>query len=523
MGGAPGGAAAQQSAPPPIPLGNGEPPALQFQAYPGGTGALMEKLIRERGAKAFERTAFVVDKWSGPVPASDDEIAFLPAHRLSALLKARKITSVRLTDIYLTRMKRLDPTLLCAVTIMEAQAREEAQRADAEIGAGKYRGPLHGIPYGIKDLFSTRGVRTTWGSEEFENRIIDEDAEMVVRLRNAGAVLIAKLATGRFANGDQWFRGQTRNPWDIRRGSSGSSAGPSSATAAGCVAFGIGTETSGSIVSPARECGLSALRPTFGRTSRYGAMTLAWSQDRVGPICRTIEDCAMVFNTIHGVDEKDPSTITTPFQFDRHIKLASLRIGVDANAPKEFVTKLKELGANPVPIGPRPQVQGGSGGGFGGESTAAFDAYVQAKAKELGIDMAALEAAAAAGRGGRGRGRGAAPDTAAAGRGGRTDSTSGRGSIDPAVAAAVAAIRFPGTNGRTARALDYIQGQRRRQILITKWADVPEGLRHVRAGASTGGHRDPRIDRTSLRGGSVQVRTAAIGTWRRRTRSRRRR
>ena len=410
-GAAPGGTAAQQSAPPPIPLGNGEPPALQFQAYPGGTGALMEKLIRERGAKAFDRPAFAVEKWNGPLPASDDEIAFLPAHRLSALLKARKITSLRLTDIYLTRMKRLDPTLLCAVTIMESQAREAAQRADAEIAAGKYRGPLHGIPYGIKDLFSTRGVRTTWGSEEFENRVIDEDAEMVVRLRNAGAVLIAKLATGRFANGDQWFRGQTRNPWDVRRGSSGSSAGPSSATAAGCVAFGIGTETSGSIVSPARECGLSALRPTFGRTSRYGAMTLAWSQDRVGPICRTIEDCAMVFNTIHGVDEKDPSTITTPFQFDRHIKLSSLRIGVDANSPGEFVDKLKELGANPVPIGPRPQVPGGSGGGFGGESTAAFDAYVQAKAKELGIDMAALETAAAAGRGGGGRGRGAAPDT----------------------------------------------------------------------------------------------------------------
>ena len=220
------------------------------------------------------------------------------------MIKEKKITSVQLTKIYLDRIERLDPTLLCAVTIMREQALAEAARADADLVAGRYKGPLHGIPYGVKDLFSTKGVRTTWGSKDFENRIIDEDAEVVVRLRNAGAVLIAKLATGLFAQGDQWYRGRTNNPWDIRRGSSGSSAGPSSATAAGCVAFGIGTETSGSIVSPARECGLSALRPTFGRVSRTGGMVLAWSQDRVGPICRTVEDCAMVFNAIHGVDPK---------------------------------------------------------------------------------------------------------------------------------------------------------------------------------------------------------------------------
>ena len=208
------------------------------------------------------------------MPNDPETIAFLPAHRLSALIKERKITSTQVTRIYLDRIKRLDPTLLCAVTIMEEQAMAEAAKADAEIKAGKYRGPLHGIPYGVKDLFSTKGVRTTWGSADFENRIIDEDAEVVVRLRDAGAVLMAKLATGLFAQGDQWYRGRTNNPWDLRRGSSGSSAGPSSATAAGCVAFGIGTETSGSIVSPARECGLSALRPTFGRVSRYGGMVL---------------------------------------------------------------------------------------------------------------------------------------------------------------------------------------------------------------------------------------------------------
>src|SRR5206468_6620663 len=286
--------------------------------------------------------------------------------------------------------------LLGAVTIMEDQALGEAAKMDSEIKAGNYRGPLHGIPYGVKDLFSTKGVRTTWGSKDFENRVIDEDAEVVVRLRNAGAVLIAKLATGLFASGDQWYRGRTNNPWDIRRGSSGSSAGPSSATAAGCVAFAIGTETSGSIVSPARECGLSALRPTFGRVSRYGGMTLSWSRDRVGPLCRTIEDCAMVFNVIHGVDEKDPSTVMAPFHFDPAIKLSSVRIGVDAAAPKECVDRRRELGADPKPIGPRPQLGGGGGaggaggrgggggGGGGGETAAAFDFYVQMKAKELG-------------------------------------------------------------------------------------------------------------------------------------------
>ena len=309
---------APQQAPLP-PLGNGEPVSWTFQPYPGGTGALMEELVRKHGAATFQRATFTVPKWTGPVPNDPETIAFLPAHRLSALLKERKITSTQLTRIYLDRIKRLDPTLLCAVTIMEEQAVAEAAQADAEIKAGKYRGPLHGIPYGVKDLFATKGVRTTWGSADFENRMIDEDAEVVVRLRNAGAVLMAKLATGLFAQGDQWYRGRTNNPWDLRRGSSGSSAGPSSATAAGCVAFGIGTETSGSIVSPARECGLSALRPTFGRVSRAGGMVLGWSQDRVGPICRTIEDCAMVFNAIHGVDPKDPSTVMTPFNYNRDI------------------------------------------------------------------------------------------------------------------------------------------------------------------------------------------------------------
>lgn len=291
----------QQQAPPPLPpLGNGEPPAMQFQAYAGGTGAYLEKLARERGRAAFERARFAVDPWKGPVPAAEEEIAFLPVHRLAALVRARQLSPVALTEIYLERLKRLDPTLLCAVTIMEGPAREAAQHAEAEIRSGHYRGPLHGIPWGLKDIFSAKGIRTTWGSADFEHRVIDEDAEVLVRLREAGAVLIAKLATGLFAAGDNWYRGRTRNPWNPTQGSSGSSAGPASATAAGCVGFGIGTETQGSIVSPTIRCGISALRPTFGRVSRYGAMVLAWSMDKVGPLCRTVEDCALVFNTLHG-------------------------------------------------------------------------------------------------------------------------------------------------------------------------------------------------------------------------------
>ena len=448
--------------PVPVPLGNSETTALQFQPYPGGTGAMMERLARERGRAAFDRAVFTVEPWRGPVPASDHDIAFLSAHQLAALVKERKITSQRLTDIYLARLKRLNPTLLCAVTIMEEQARAEAAKADAEIKAGKYRGPLHGLPYGVKDLFSTKGVPTTWGAADFEHRIIDEDAEVVVRLRDSGAVLIAKLATGLFAQNDQWFRGRTNNPWNPVQGSSGSSAGPASATVAGCVAFAIGTETQGSIVSPAIRCGVSALRPTFGRVSRAGGMTLAWSMDRVGPICRTVEDCAMVFNAIHGVDEKDPSTVMAPFRFDRTIALASLRIGVDPNAPKELVAALRELGVTPRDVGPRPTVAGIGGGALGVEGAAAFDEYVQRKAKETGLDLASLPEPA--GRGG-GSGRGEAG--AGAGRG------EGAAPANP-MAPADWNPRF--VNGRTTRAFEYVQSQRRRYLLIRKWADYMKDL-----------------------------------------------
>ncbi len=449
-----GGLRAQQPQQPPLPLGNGEPPALQFQPYPGGTGALMEKLVREHGQNPFQRSMFEVEPWTGNVPSSPSDIAFLPAHRLSALIRERRITSAQLTDIYLERLKRLNPTLLCAVTIMESQARAEAARADEEIRGGRYRGPLHGLPYGVKDLFATKGIPTTWGAKDFENQIIDEDAEVVVRLRDAGAVLIAKLSTGLFAQNDQWFRGRTNNPWNLVQGSSGSSAGPASATVGGCVAFSIGTETQGSIVSPSLRCGVSALRPTFGRVSRTGGMVLAWSMDRVGPMCRTVEDCAMVFNAIHGVDEKDPSTVTMPFQFDRRISLDSLRIGVDPNAPKEFVDRLRELGMRPRDVGARPTVAGMQSG-LGVEGAAAFDAYVQRKAKETGLDLTAL------------------PEPAPGGGGGGGGGTGGTRPANP-MAPADWNPRF--VNGRTIRAFDFVQRQRRRYVMISRWADYMKDL-----------------------------------------------
>jgi len=452
---------APQQQVPPLALGNGEAPALQFQAYPGGTGALLDRLMRERGAAAFARGTFAVRPFTGKAPASDEDIAFLPAHRQAALIKARKLTSTKLTDIYLARLKRLNPTLNCVVTLMEDSARAEAKQADAELAAGKYRGPLHGLPYGIKDLFSTKGVPTTWGASDFQDRIIDEDAEIVVRLRNAGAVLVAKLATGLFAQNDQWFRGRTNNPWNLNIGSSGSSAGPASATVAGCVSFAIGTETQGSIVSPSIRCGVSALRPTFGRTTRHGGMVLAWSQDRVGPICRTVEDCAMVFHAYHGVDEKDPSTITTPFRFDRTLKLSSLRVGVDPNAPKELVEKLKALGVKPKDIGPRPTVPGVGQGSLNTEYAAAFDSYVQRKAKEIGLDLSTL------------------PEPGPVVPGGPP--TPGRGGVPYGMPPSTSPMAPADWNprfvaGRTVRAFEFVQNQRRRFALVQAWGAFMKDL-----------------------------------------------
>ncbi len=444
---------------PAVPLGNGEAPALQFMPYPEGTGALMEKLVGQHGTKAFTRASFAVEKWNGAVPTDPEALAFLPAHRISALIKARRITSRQITDIYLERLKRLNPQLNCVVTLMETSARAEADAMDAELKAGKDRGPLHGVPYGIKDLFATKGVPTSWGSPDFKDQVFDYDAEIVTRLRNAGAVLLAKLSTGLYAQNDWWYGGRTNNPWNLNIGASGSSAGPGSATAAGCVAFAIGTETQGSIVSPSIRNGISALRPTYGRVSRHGGMVLSWSQDRAGPMCRTSEDCAMVFNVLHGVDPKDASTVTTPFNFDRNIKLASLRIGVDSAAPKELVDQLKALGMAPREISARPTIGGMQGGGLNVEYAAAFDFFVQRKAKEFGLDLNKL------------------PERTGNAPFGNTPPARPAGLAADAtnpMAAADWNPRFVG--GRATPGWEFVQNQRRRLLLVQAWGNFMKDL-----------------------------------------------
>ena len=246
---------------------------------------------------------------------------------LAELVRTRQVTSLELTEMYLTRLHRYNGVLNNVVTFLDDYGRAEAKRADAEIAAGRYKGPLHGIPWGAKDIISVKGFKTTWGSPAFKEQSFDYDASVIEMLRDAGAVLIAKLTTGELAGGDQWFGGQTKNPWDPTQGSSGSSAGPSSATAAGCVAFGIGTETSGSILSPSARCGLAGLRPTFGRVSRYGVMALSWTQDRLGPICRYAEDCAIVMQAIARPDGRDMSVTDVPFNWNAQLDIKTLKVG----------------------------------------------------------------------------------------------------------------------------------------------------------------------------------------------------
>ncbi|MCH8823180.1 MAG: amidase [Planctomycetes bacterium] len=263
----------------------------------------------------------------GPLPRASEDIAFAPVTALSYWIKNRKISSRRLTDIYIRRLRRIGPKLECVVTITNDLARQQAARADEEIKAGNYRGPLHGIPWGAKDLFDTAGITTSWGATPYKDRVPDEDAAVVKRLDEAGAVLIAKTTLGALAYGDIWFGGRTNNPWKLDQGSSGSSAGSSAGTAAGLFGFSLGTETLGSIVSPCMRCGTTGLRPTFGRVSRAGAMALCWSLDKVGPICRTVEDCALVLDVIRGHDPADASSIDMPFEFDATKSVSGLRVG----------------------------------------------------------------------------------------------------------------------------------------------------------------------------------------------------
>jgi Asp-tRNA(Asn)/Glu-tRNA(Gln) amidotransferase A subunit family amidase len=329
---------------------NNVPPALLFNPIPVG-------MKFETQRRKFKLSPVGKVK----LPANLDDLAFYSVGELAALIRTRQITSERLTRFYLERLKKYGPKLECVVTLTEDLALQKARRADAEIAAGKYRGPLHGIPYGAKDLLAVKGIRTTWGSAPYTNQVFDYDATVIKRLESAGAVLVVKTTLGELAMGDTWFGGMTRNPWNLKQGSSGSSAGSTAATAAGLIPFGIGSETYGSIVSPCDRCGATGLRPTYGRVSRFGAMPLSWSMDKLGPICRTVEDCAIVFNAIYGPDGLDQSVYDLPFNYDPKLKLSKLRVGYlkgdfdgEKGERKEHdeatLQKLRALGANMIPV-----------------------------------------------------------------------------------------------------------------------------------------------------------------------------
>lgn len=332
-----------------VSIANNIPPAILFNPIPVGMKFESKKI-------PFTRS------YAGKVPMPKDfeELAFYSVGQLASLIKSRSVTAMQLTKMYLERLKKHGPKLECVVTLTESLALAQAKRADEEIAAGKYRGLLHGIPYGAKDLLATKRIRTTWGSVPFKEQLIDEDATVIKRLEQAGAILVAKLTMGELAWGDVWFGGKTRNPWNLDQGSSGSSAGSASATAAGLVAFAIGTETYGSIVSPSNRCGTTGLRPTYGRVSRTGAMALSWSMDKIGPICRTVEDCAIVFNAIHGPDSMDQTLYDVPFNYQPNITLNRLRVGYlktdfdSAKTNKEqndaTLAALRSMGVTLIPI-----------------------------------------------------------------------------------------------------------------------------------------------------------------------------
>lgn len=288
------------------------------------------------------------------LPENLDQLAFYSIPQLASLIKTKKITSERLTRFFLDRLRKYGPVLHCVIELTDSIAIRQAKQADAELARGLYHGPLHGIPYGIKDLFAVKGTHTTFGTPPYKDQVIDETAFVAQKLEKAGAVLVAKLSLGELAEDDVWFGGLTRNPWDIRKGSGGSSAGSSSATAAGLVSFAIGTETYGSIVDPAMRCGVTGLRPTYGSIARTGAMVLAWTSDKIGPICRSAEDAAIVFYYIHGADNKDASSINFAFNYTDHVDLKTLKIAYIKNyidtlpensTEKETLKMLRKMGA----------------------------------------------------------------------------------------------------------------------------------------------------------------------------------
>jgi Asp-tRNA(Asn)/Glu-tRNA(Gln) amidotransferase A subunit family amidase len=348
-------------------LPNNVPPAFRFEPcrVSGGSPA--------RGQVAAPRRSI-------QRPAAVDTIAYLGIAELGHLIRSRQISSVELTKLYLDRLKKYDPALRCVITLTEELALQQAQRADEELAAGKDRGPLHGIPWGAKDLIAVRGYKTTWGAGQYQDQVIDETATVAERLEEAGAVLVAKLSLGALAYNDVWFGGRTNNPWNIREGSSGSSAGSACATVAGLVGFSLGSETLGSIISPSTRCGATGLRPTFGRVSRHGCMTLSWTMDKIGPLARSVEDCALVFGAIHGADPRDPTTVDRPFVWPCPKPLREIRVGFGgdrANRPELDV--LRSLGVQLVPISlPRQRANLIVNTILHAEAGAAFDELIRA-------------------------------------------------------------------------------------------------------------------------------------------------
>jgi Asp-tRNA(Asn)/Glu-tRNA(Gln) amidotransferase A subunit family amidase len=340
-----------------VPLPNDLAPALRFDPRPPPS-RLAAAPAPTAAANGAEETA--LPAWEREPVGVGESLAFATVAELSRAIYDRRVSSTELTELYLRRLERYDPLLRCVVTLTGDLAIEQARHADAELAAGRYLGPLHGIPWGAKDLLATRGIRTTWGAAPYQRQVFDEDATVVERLHAAGAVLAAKLTLGELAWGDVWFGATTKNPWNLEEGSSGSSAGSAAATAAGLVGFAIGSETWGSIVSPATRCGVTGLRPTFGRVSRAGAMALAWSMDKIGPICRSAEDCALVFAAIYGPDGKDAAVVDRPFRWQPAVDLRGLRVGYLASAFEEerdhkandddVLEVLRSLGANLVAI-----------------------------------------------------------------------------------------------------------------------------------------------------------------------------
>jgi Asp-tRNA(Asn)/Glu-tRNA(Gln) amidotransferase A subunit family amidase len=355
-----------------IALSNDVAPALLFDPVPTG-------FQFETSKKPFQ---------SSPVgmvslPKVRDSLAFYTVVQLGHLIRNKQISSVELTKFFIERLKKHNATLFNVINFTEELALQQASQADAEIKAGKYRGPLHGIPYGAKDLLAKQGYPTTWGSRIYQNQRLPDDATVIKRLEKAGAVLVAKMSVGEFAWGDVWFGGMTRNPWNTATGASGSSAGSGSAVAAGCLPFAIGTETLGSIVSPSTVNGVTGLRPTFGRVSRHGAMALSWSMDKIGPMTRSVEDCALVFNAIYGPDGKDATVRDVPFNYAPLKNLQGVRIGYlkktfESNYPNRAndsltLQTLRQLGATLVPFELPSYPLGDLTLAIGVEGGAAFD------------------------------------------------------------------------------------------------------------------------------------------------------